>query len=118
MTMKEELKKAKLVDLATEIMKEAEADNEPITFETALEIAEWEMKSKANRRYEKADALRKQTERKRKIDEEKKGLIETLEESIRDASDTFPVIKNESEFSFTHNGSSYTVKLIKHRPKK
>lgn len=108
----------KIETLATEIMNEFAKDNDPITFEEACEMAKMELKEKANRRYEKADTPRKQTERKRKIDEEKKGLIETLEESIRDASDTFPVIKNESEFSFTHNGSSYTVKLIKHRPKK
>lgn len=108
----------KIETLATEIMNEFAKDNDPITFEEACEMAKMELKEKANRRYEKADTPRKQTERKRKIDEEKKGLIETLEESIRDASDTFPVIKNKSEFSFTHNGSSYTVKLIKHRPKK
>lgn len=117
-SLKEEMKKAKIDDLALEIMEEFKDDHDGLTLETARQMAEWELKEKANRRYEKSDTPRKKVERKRKIDEEKKGIIETLEKSIRDASDTFPVIKNESEFSFTHNGSSYTVKLIKHRPKK
>lgn len=116
--LKKEFTQAQIDALALEIIKEFAKDGEVTTLEEAQEMAKMELNEKANRRYEKADTPRKKAERKRKIDEEKKGIIETLEESIRDASDTFPVIKNESEFSFTHNGSSYTVKLIKHRPKK
>lgn len=129
MTMKEELKKAKLVDLATKIMKEAEADNEPMTFEEALEVAEWEMKSKANRRYEKADTPRKQTERKRKEDPIKREIISTLAQNLTRVcidldSDPLEIpscitISNpEKEITFTLRGENYSVTLTKHRPKK
>lgn len=67
------------------------------------------------RRYVKSDKERKPSTRTRKVDEEKKVLIEKLA-SVIDAKDK--VIKTETEFSFSMNGNEYTVKLIKHRKKK
>lgn len=32
--------------------------------------------------------------------------------------DAEKIVKNEAEFSFNLNGTDYTVKLVKHRPKK
>ncbi len=118
MTMKEELKKAKLADLATKIMKEAEADNEPITFETALEIAEWEMKSKANRRYEKADTPRKKSTRERKVDEVKKKFINSFRIYLEGCGANVEPLINETDLHFTYLGENYSIKLSKHRPKK
>ena len=66
------------------------------------------------RRYVKSDKPRKKAERVRKVDEEKKVILEKLM-SVIDAEKT---VKNEAEFSFNLNGTDYTVKLVKHRPKK
>lgn len=69
---------------------------------------------KQKRRYEKSDKPRKKTERVRKVDEEKKIILEKLMSVI----DTEKVVKNEAEFSFSLDGNDYTVKLIKHRKPK
>ena len=66
------------------------------------------------RRYVKSDKPRKKAERVRKVDEEKKVILDKLM-SVIDAEKT---VKNEAEFSFNLNGTDYTVKLIKHRPPK
>ena len=77
---------------------------------TITEIASTPQK----RRYEKSDKPRKKAERVRKVDEEKKVILEKLMSVI----DVEKTVKNEAEFSFNLNGIDYTVKLIKHRPKK
>lgn len=66
------------------------------------------------RRYVKSDKPRKKAERVRKVDEEKKVILEKLMSVI----DAEKVVKNEAEFSFRLNGTDYTVKLVKHRPPK
>lgn len=66
------------------------------------------------RRYVKSDKPRKKAERVRKVDEEKKIILEKLMGVI----DVEKTVKNEAEFSFNLNGTDYTVKLVKHRPKK
>lgn len=119
----------KIETLATEIMNEFAKDNDPITIEEAREMAEMELKEKANRRYEKADAPRKKTERKKKEDPIKREIISTLAQNL-----TRVVIDNESdpleipsdiiitnlekEITFTLRGENYSVTLTKHRPKK
>ena len=77
---------------------------------TITEIASTPQK----RRYVKSDKPRKKVERVRKVDEEKKVILEKLMSVI----DVEKTVKNEAEFSFNLNGIDYTVKLIKHRPKK
>ena len=57
---------------------------------------------------------KRQAERVRKVDEEKKVILEKLMSVI----DVEKTVKNEAEFSFNLNGTDYTVKLVKHRPKK
>ena len=66
------------------------------------------------RRHVKSDKPRKKAERVRKVDEEKKVILEKLMSVI----DVEKTVKNEAEFSFNLNGTDYTVKLVKHRPKK
>ena len=66
------------------------------------------------RRYVKSDKPRKKAERVRKVDEEKKVILNKLMSVI----DAEKIVKNEAEFSFKLNGTDYTVKLVKHRPKK
>ena len=77
---------------------------------TITEIASTPQK----RRYVKSDKPRKKAERVRKVDEEKKIILEKLMSVI----DVEKTVKNEAEFSFNLNGTDYTVKLVKHRPKK
>lgn len=77
---------------------------------TITEIASTPQK----RRYVKSDKPRKKAERVRKVDEEKKVILEKLMSVI----DVEKTVKNEAEFSFNLNGTDYTVKLVKHRPKK
>ena len=83
------------------------------------EMKEMERKAKQIKRYEKSDTPRKKTSKERKVDEEKKHLLDcyrVLTEGLKGT--TITAIKNEAEFSFTLNENSYTVKLIKHRPNK
>lgn len=77
---------------------------------TITEIASTPQK----RRYVKSDKPKKKAERVRKVDEEKKVILEKLMSVI----DVEKTVKNEAEFSFNLNGTDYTVKLVKHRPKK
>lgn len=81
------------------------------------EVAEMERKAKQIKRYEKSDKKRKPTSRERKVDLEKKELLQILTDAIGQKHNIVN-IKNEAEFSFTLNNNSYTVKLIKHRPPK
>lgn len=86
---------------------------------TANEEAEaMTKKAKANRRYEKSDAPRKKVVRERKVDAEKGGLLTAIKTAVESFGGAVSSVKNEAEFSFTFNGNSYTVKLVKHRPPK
>ena len=104
--------------LIIKIMKEFEADGEPITREEAEEIADLEIKAKANgkRRYEQSKPKNK-TVKDRKVDETKKHLFEiiiaSLENEVNNGS-----LKNEVEYSFDYRNERYTLKLTKHRKAK
>ncbi len=76
-------------------------------------------KAKEVRRYEKSDKPRKKAVKERKVDEEKKHLIEILAEAITHSAPAENIsIKNEAEISFSYGENSYTIKLVKHRPPK
>lgn len=70
------------------------------------------------RRYEKSDKERKKVVRERKVDAEKGGLLTAIKTAVEAFGGIVSGVKNEAEFSFTFNGNSYTVKLVKHRPPK
>lgn len=76
------------------------------------------VKAKAVKRYEKADKPRKTTAKERKVDEEKKRLLNFCRIPIEGAGGIVTNVKNEAEFSFTFGDNCYTVKLVKHRPPK
>lgn len=82
------------------------------------EMAEMEAKAKKIKRYEKSDTPRKKTERVRKVDEDKKELLDILIKGLTEKYPRMVQVKNEAEFSFTFNENAYTVKLIKHRAPK
>ena len=64
------------------------------------------------------DAPRKAVKKERKVDEEKKELLNLCRIPIEGAGGNVTNIKNEAEFSFTFGNNCYTVKLVKHRPPK
>ena len=76
------------------------------------------MKAKDLRRYEQGEKPRKKAEKERKVDEEKKELLNLCRIPIEGAGGIVTNIKNEAEFSFTFGNNCYTVKLVKHRPPK
>ena len=82
------------------------------------EVDEMTKKAKEIRRYEKADKERKKVVRERKVDAEKGGLLTAIKTAVETFGGAVSSVKNEAEFSFTFNGNSYTVKLVKHRPPK
>ena len=82
------------------------------------EAEEMTKKAKQLRRYEKSDNERKKTVRERKVDAEKGGLLTAIKTAVEAFGGVVSSVKNEAEFSFTFNGNSYTVKLVKHRPPK
>lgn len=104
--------------LIAKIMKDFEADGESVTREEAEEIADIEIKAKANdRRYEQSKPKKTSTPKERKVDETKKFLfgliIESLKSEVQNGS-----LKNEVEYSFDFQSNHYTLKLTKHRPPK
>ena len=73
---------------------------------------------KQKRTYTKSDKPRKKAVRERKVDEEKGAIIAELRSTLESNNATITSVKNEAELSFELNGNQYTIKLIKHRPKK
>lgn len=87
-------------------------------YEDNEEVDEMTVKAKAVKRYEKGDTPRKATKKERKVDEEKKTLLDLCKTPIEGAGGIVTNVKNEAEFSFTFGNNCYTVKLVKHRPPK
>lgn len=105
--------------LALLIMKECEKDGEPVTKEEALEMAEMEIKANKDvKRYEKSDKPRKKSTRERKVDNTKKRLLNNCKVLLEGLGAVITEIKTETEINFNFNDENYTLKLIKHRPKK
>ena len=71
------------------------------------------------RKITKADkdpAVKRTVKRERKINENKKALIEKIASALTETENLS--VKTETEISFTYNGKSYSVKLTEHREKK
>lgn len=99
--------------LIQEIMKDLECSRED-----AEEVAKMEIKAKGLKRYEQSDKPRKKVERERKVDQEKKEIIDELVACINRNIGKVLEVKTETEIKMVYNDTEYTVKLIKHRPKK
>lgn len=113
----------KFEKLVNEIMREAEADGEPITREEAEEMARMEIGAKEIKRYEQAEEKKERKPKERKIDEDKKRilthikvLIEGMQLNENQVSNV--EMKTETELNFELYGNAYTIKLTKHRPNK
>ena len=104
--------------LIMSIMKEAEKDGEPVTREEAKEMAEMEIKAKSIKHYEKSDKPRKAVKKERKVDAAKKRLLMGCKVLLEGLGAEILGVKTETEVIFTFEGEEYSLKLIKHRPKK
>lgn len=104
--------------LIARIMKECEQDGEPVTREEAEEMAEMEIKAKGIKHYEKSDKPKKIIKKERKVDATKKQLLIDCKILLEDLGAEILGVKTETEVTFTFEGEEYSLKLIKHRPKK
>jgi hypothetical protein len=104
--------------LAKKIFIECEKEGEPVTMEEALEMAKMEINASSKRQYEQSAKPRKSSTKERKVDTTKKRFLDCFQTCIENCGGTITFTKNEAEFSFTFEGESYTVKLVKHRPSK
>lgn len=104
--------------LITAIMKECEKDGEPVTREEAEEMAEMEIKANGIKHYEKSDKPRKAAKKERKVDTPKKRLLMDCKVLLEGLGAEILGVKTETEVTFTFEGEEYSLKLIKHRPKK
>ena len=104
--------------LTAEIMRQMAEDGTPVTQAEAEEMARMESGAKKIRRRETSGKRKASAPKPRKIDPDKLFLIQILDDSLCDVADNVQERKNESEINFIYNENSYTVKLIKHRPKK
>ena len=109
--------------LINDIMNEAEADGEPVTYEEAKEMALMELGSKEIRRYEQSDEPKKARKKERKVDETKGKILRMIkvliEGMLLNEGELVEVtMKTETDLDFVYKGNEYTIKLTKHRPKK
>ena len=101
------------------LMKEAEADGEPITREEAEEMAEMEIKAKGITEYAQAEEKKPRKKREVKKDPTKVEFIKFLENLLLTNNVTDVKIVNEQkEIAFTIGTDNYSLSLIKHRPPK
>ena len=104
--------------LIARIMKECAQDGEPVTREEAEEMAEMEIKASRNRHFEQSDKPRKAAKKERKIDATKKRLLMDCKVLLEGLGAEVLNVKTETEVTFNFEGEEYSLKLIKHRPKK
>ena len=87
------------------------------TEETKKEVAETEKKAKEKRHYEMSDKPRKTVAKERKVNQNKRyilnKIIETFGTEISDIK-----VTSETAVDFKYNEKSYTLRLVEHREKK
>lgn len=103
------------------IMKECEADGEPVTRAEAEEMAEMEIKANGIKNYTQSD-VEKKPHKKREVKKDltKIAIIQSLEEWLLtnvSVSDII-MINEQREISFKIADDIYSLVLTKHRPKK
>lgn len=99
--------------LILQIMKECEADGEPITREEAEEMAEMEIKAKGLKHYEQSEKPRKKPTRERKVDTDKLEILKRVKCLLEDYG-----YEVELEKEVALHFGEYTLKLTRHRPQK
>lgn len=105
--------------LILELIKEAEADGEPITREEAEEMADMEIKAKGIKDYAQAEEKKPRKKRVVKKDPTKVEFIKKLETLLLTTDVTNVRIVNEQkEIAFCIADEEYSLSLIKHRKAK
>lgn len=109
--------------LAIKLMKEFEADGEPVTKEEALEMAEMEIKAKGIKNYVQSTPEKKSTKKREiKLDAEKVKIIEILASYLKENEEmdfeSVAIANPQKEITFKIGESEYSISLIKHRPPK
>lgn len=119
MTKEQEiLKNMKVLKISREEAEQLYLDDH--SDEILPEVAEMEKKAKKIKNYVLSDSKpRKKAVKVRKVDEEKKHILDSIRVLLEGMQNTANVsMKNEAEVSFNYGVNDYTVKLIKHRPPK
>lgn len=118
-------KEKALETLALKILKECEADGEPVTKEEAIEMAEMEIKAKGIKNYVKGAEAEKKPRKPRevKLDDEKVhfiGCLKTLLEgmALNGNVSNVQTANPQKELTFNIGENEYSLSLIKHRKKK
>lgn len=111
----------KLVDALDISMAEAcelwLADNGDIENEEQEQANKEAQKNK--RRYEQSARPRKKAEKERKVDENKRDLLEIIQKALENSGNCTDFVQNnEVDLHFKAFGDDFTVKLTKHRKKK
>jgi hypothetical protein len=105
--------------LILSIMKEAEADGEPITREEAEEMADMEIKAKGIKDYAQANEKKPRKKREVKKDPIKVDFIKFLADLLETNSiENVAIVNEQKEIAFRINGEDYSLSLIKHRKSK
>lgn len=105
----------KFEKLVNEIMAEAEADGEAVTREEAEEMAKMELGAKEIKNYTQAQVEKTPRKaREKKIDEEKKSIIELLQKCLTENGFNATIVNVDKAIDF----GCYTLNLVKHRPPK
>ena len=101
------------------LMKEAEADGEPITREEAEEMAEMEIKAKGITEYAQAEEKKPRKKREVKKDPTKVEFIKFLSNLLLTNNvEDVKIVNEQKEISFVIGTDNYSLSLIKHRPPK
>lgn len=121
MTEEKILKAMKSLDLtreeAIEMLMEDEAVDKMSMKEVTNDLTD-EQKKVIKDSTKTTSKKRGKVKRERKVDEEKKALLEILADALLDEIGVKAEMENEVALHFTHKGSAYDLKLIKHRPSK
>lgn len=100
--------------LILEIMKEAEADGEPVSREEAEEMADMELKAKSIKNYVQSTVEKPKAKRTVKKDEEKIKIIQKIFNFLlTNGFDNAIIINEQREITF----GDYSLTLTKHRKK-
>jgi S-adenosylmethionine:diacylglycerol 3-amino-3-carboxypropyl transferase len=121
MTEEKILKAMKSLDLtreeAIEMLMEDEAVDKMSMKEVTNDLTD-EQKKVIKDSTKTTSKKRGKVKRERKVDTEKKMLLEILADALLDEIEVKAEMENEVALHFTYNESAYDLKLIKHRPPK
>ena len=110
----------KFEKLVNQIIKECEADGEPVTREEAEEMAKMEIGAKEIKNYAQSIEPRKERKpRERKPDEEKEKIISNLAKFLENSTENVKITNISKIIEFDIGENHYKLDLVRQRkPKK